>query len=158
MEQRTALFPGSFDPFTRGHQALVAQALKLFDRVVVGIGDNLAKRGMLPADRRKALIDDLYRSDPRVVAQVYTGLTGDFATAVGAVAIIRGVRNTTDFEYERTMEAANLRLYPHLTTVMLFTPPAVADISSSTVREVHAFGRSVREFLPEGVELENYLP
>lgn len=158
MEQRTALFPGSFDPFTRGHQALVAQALKLFDRVVVGIGDNLAKRGLLPADRRKALIDDLYRDDPRVEAQVYTGLTGDFATAVGAVAIIRGVRNTTDFEYERTMEAANLRLYPHLTTVMLFTPPAVADISSSTVREVHAFGRSVREFLPEGIELENYLP
>ena len=74
------------------------------------------------------------------------------------MAIIRGVRNTTDFEYERTMEAANLRLYPHLTTVMLFTPPDVADISSSTVREVHAFGRSVREFLPEGDELENYLP
>lgn len=158
MEQRTALFPGSFDPFTRGHQALVAQALKLFDRVVVGIGDNPAKRGMLPAGKRQALIEDLYRGDPRVEAQVYTGLTGDFATAIGAVAIIRGVRNTTDFEYERTMEAANLRLYPHLTTVMLFTPPDVADISSSTVREVHAFGRSVREFLPEGVELENYLP
>lgn len=158
MEQRTALFPGSFDPFTRGHQALVAQALKLFDRVIIGIGDNLSKRGLLPAERRKALIDDLYRSDPRVEAQVYTGLTGEFATAAGAVAIIRGVRNTTDFEYERTMEAANLRLYPHLTTVMLFTPPAVADISSSTVREVHAFGRSVREFLPEGIDLENYLP
>ncbi len=158
MEQRTALFPGSFDPFTRGHQALVARALKLFDRVVVGIGDNPAKRGMLPAGKRQALIEDLYRGDPRVEAQVYTGLTGDFATAIGAVAIIRGVRNTTDFEYERTMEAANLRLYPHLTTVMLFTPPDVADISSSTVREVHAFGRSVREFLPEGIELENYLP
>ena len=113
---------------------------------------------MLPAGKRQALIEDLYRGDPRVEAQVYTGLTGDFATAIGAVAIIRGVRNTTDFEYERTMEAANLRLYPHLTTVMLFTPPDVADISSSTVREVHAFGRSVREFLPEGVELENYLP
>ena len=132
--------------------------MKLFDRVVVGIGDNPAKRGMLPAGKRQALIEDLYRGDPRVEAQVYTGLTGDFATAIGAVAIIRGVRNTTDFEYERTMEAANLRLYPHLTTVMLFTPPDVADISSSTVREVHAFGRSVREFLPEGVELENYLP
>ena len=117
-----------------------------------------ATRGMLPAGKRQALIEDLYRGDPRVEAQVYTGLTGDFATAIGAVAIIRGVRNTTDFEYERTMEAANLRLYPHLTTVMLFTPPDVADISSSTVREVHAFGRSVREFLPEGVELENYLP
>ena len=107
MEQRTALFPGSFDPFTRGHQALVARALKLFDRVVVGIGDNPAKRGMLPAGKRQALIEDLYRGDPRVEAQVYTGLTGDFATAIGAVAIIRGVRNTTDFEYERTMEATN---------------------------------------------------
>lgn len=157
MKQRTAIFPGSFDPFTRGHQALVAQALKLFDRVIVGIGYNPAKQGMLPPEQRKALIDNLYRDDPRVEAQLYTGLTGDFATRQGAVAIIRGVRNTTDFEYERTMEAANLRLYPHLTTVMLFTPPAVADISSSTVREIHAFGRTVQEFLPEGIELEEYL-
>ena len=157
MEQRTALFPGSFDPFTRGHQALVARALKLFDRVVVGIGDNPAKRGMLPAGKRQALIEDLYRGDPRVEAQVYTGLTGDFATAIGAVAIIRGVRNTTDFEYERTMEATNHRLCPAITTVMLFTPAAVADISSSTVREVMAFGRTVEEFMPRGIDINNYL-
>ena len=131
--------------------------MKLFDRVVVGIGDNPAKRGMLPAGKRQALIEDLYRGDPRVEAQVYTGLTGDFATAIGAVAIIRGVRNTTDFEYERTMEATNHRLCPSITTVMLFTPASVADISSSTVREVLSFGRSVEEFLPEGIDIENYL-
>ncbi len=88
---------------------------------------------------------------------MYTGLTGEFAEAVGACAIIRGVRNTTDFEYERTMEATNHRIYPALTTVMLFTPSAVADISSSTVREVLAFGRSVEEFLPDGIDITNYL-
>jgi len=157
MQNRTAIFPGSFDPFTRGHEALVSQSLKLFDRIVVGIGANLSKRGLLSVGNRKRLIDDLYRGNPRVEAKIYEGLTGDFATAEGAVAIIRGVRNTTDFEYERTMEAANFRLYPHLTTVMLFTPLEVADIASSTVREVHAFGRSVREFMPEGIDLEQYL-
>lgn len=157
MKQKTAVFPGSFDPFTRGHEALVSQSLKLFDRVIVGIGANLSKRGLLTPEMRKALIDDLYRDDPRVEAKIYTGLTGDFATAEGAVAIIRGVRNTTDFEYERTMEAANFRLYPRLTTVMLFTPLEVADISSSTVREVHSFGRSVSEFLPSGIDLDSYL-
>ncbi|MFQ9759550.1 MAG: hypothetical protein ACLRZL_01870 [Alistipes communis] len=88
---------------------------------------------------------------------IYSGMTGDFAQQVGAAAVIRGVRNTTDFEYERTMAATNRRLYPAVVTVMLFTPPDVADISSSTVREVLAFGRSVAEFLPRGIELENYL-
>jgi len=125
--ERIALFPGSFDPFTRGHAALVAEALHLFDRVIVGIGNNLAKEGLLSVGNRKRLIDD------------------------------RGVRNTTDFEYERTMEAANHRLFPAITTVMLFTPAEVADIASSTVREVHAFGRSVEEFMPEGVDIEKYL-
>ena len=155
--ERIAIFPGSFDPFTRGHAALVDDALKLFDRIVIGIGNNTAKQGLLTVENRKRLIDDIYAGNPRVEACIYTGLTGEFAEAVGACAIIRGVRNTTDFEYERTMEATNHRIYPALTTVMLFTPSAVADISSSTVREVLAFGRSVEEFLPDGIDITNYL-
>lgn len=154
---RTAIFPGSFDPFTRGHAALVAQALRIFDRVVIGIGNNPSKQGLLTVDDRKRLIDDYYRDDERVEARIYTGLTGEFAEACGACAIIRGVRNTTDFEYERTMDATNHRIYPEMTTVMLFTPSAVADISSSTVREVLSFGRAVEEFLPEGIDIHNYL-
>ena len=125
--------------------------------MIVGIGNNLAKEGLLSVGNRKRLIDDLYAGEPRVAAAVYTGLTGEFAERCGACAVIRGVRNTTDFEYERTMEAANHRLFPAVTTVMLFTPAAVADIASSTVREVHAFGRSVEEFMPEGVDIEKYL-
>ena len=154
--ERIVLFPGSFDPFTRGHAALVEQALRLFDRVVVGIGSNPEKPGLLPVENRRRLIADLYAHEPRVEAQVYTGLTGDFARHMGACAILRGVRNTTDFEYERTMEATNRRIYPDLTTVMLFTPLDVADIASSTVREVLAFGRSVDEFMPQGIRIEDY--
>lgn len=155
--KRTAIFPGSFDPFTRGHAALVEHALRLFDRVVIGIGNNTAKQGLLTVENRKRLIDDIYAAEPRVEAQVYTGLTGEFAEKVDACAIIRGVRNTTDFEYERTMEATNRRIYPAITTVMLFTPSPVADISSSTVREVLSFGRTVEEFMPEGIDINKYL-
>ena len=155
--ERTAIFPGSFDPFTRGHAAIVEESLKLFDRVVIGIGNNTLKQGLLSVESRKRLIADVYRDNPRVEVHVYTGLTGEFAEQTGAVAIIRGVRNTTDFEYERTMEATNHRIYPEITTVMLSTPAAVADIASSTVREVLAFGRSVEEFLPEGIDIANYL-
>lgn len=155
--QRIAIFPGSFDPFTRGHAALVDDALRLFDRVVIGIGSNSAKRGLLSVESRKRLIDDLYASDPRIEARIYTGLTGELAEATGATALIRGVRNTADFEYERTMQAANRRIYPSLTTVLLFTPASVADISSSTVREVMSFGRPVGEFLPEGIDINKYL-
>ncbi len=155
--KRTAIFPGSFDPFTRGHAALVDEALNLFDRVVIGIGNNTLKQGMLTVENRKRLIDDIYAGNERVEARIYTGLTGEFAEQVDACAIIRGVRNTTDFEYERTMEATNRRIYPGITTVMLFTPAPVADISSSTVREVLSFGRTVEEFLPEGIDINNYL-
>ncbi|MEG0789619.1 MAG: pantetheine-phosphate adenylyltransferase [Alistipes sp.] len=154
---RTAIFPGSFDPFTRGHEALVSEALNLFDKVVIGIGNNSKKAGLLTVENRKRMIDDLYAGDPRIEARIYTGLTGAFAMDENACAIIRGVRNTTDFEYERTMEATNHRLYAHITTVMLFTPSPVADISSSTVREVLSFGRSVAEFIPESINIKNYL-
>ena len=155
--ERTAIFPGSFDPFTRGHAALVDEALNLFDRVIIGIGNNTSKQGLLTVENRKRLIDDYYAGNARVEAMIYGGMTGDFAQQVGAAAVIRGVRNTTDFEYERTMEATNHRLHPDIITVMLFTPAPVADIASSTVREVLAFGRTVDEFMREGIDIKKYL-
>ena len=81
--ERTAIFPGSFDPFTRGHAALVDEALNLFDRVIIGIGNNTSKQGLLTVENRKRLIDDIYRGDERVEACIYTGLTGEFAEAAG---------------------------------------------------------------------------
>ena len=154
---KTAIFPGSFDPFTLGHQAVVEQALRLFDKVVIAIGENVGKRSLLTAEARQRLISDLYQSNPNVECITYSTLTGDVARKVGASAIVRGVRNTIDFEYERTMALTNSRLFPEIETVILLTPPALADVSSSTVRELLAFGRDVQEMMPQGVNIEEYM-
>lgn len=153
---KRAIFPGSFDPFTRGHQALVQEALTLFDEVIIAIGENVSKQHLLPLESRIEMIRDIYNDNHRIKCMSYSTLTGDFALSVGAQAIVRGVRNTIDFEYERTMAQTNKRLYPSLTTVILLTPPELADVSSSTVRELLKFGQEVSNFLPEGVELEKY--
>ena len=154
---KRALFPGSFDPFTRGHEAIVEQALHLFDKVFIAIGENVGKRSLLTAEARLRLISDLYQSNPNVECITYSTLTGDVARKVGASAIVRGVRNTIDFEYERTMAQTNSRLFPEIETVLLLTPPSLADVSSSTVRELIAFDRDVAEMMPEGVNLNDYL-
>ncbi|MFI3293422.1 MAG: pantetheine-phosphate adenylyltransferase [Rikenellaceae bacterium] len=155
--ESVAIFPGSFDPFTRGHAAIIKQAEPLFDKIIIAIGHNITKRGILEETERKRLIDELYTSNPKIECQIYTGLTGDFAQRVNAVAMIRGVRNTIDFEQEKILESTNRRLYPSLTTVLMFTPSSVVDVSSSAVRELLAFGRDVSEFLPEGVDINNYM-
>lgn len=155
--QRVAIFPGSFDPFTKGHEAVVEEALKLFDRVVVAIGHNIQKRGFLTVEARKALIERVYKDNPRVEVTTYTTLTGDEARRVGATAIVRSVRNMTDFDYERTIANANRFAYKELSTVIVLVPVEVEHISSSLVRELHAFGRDVEGLLPEGIALGDYL-
>ena len=152
---KIALFPGSFDPFTRGHEAIVRQALTLFDKVVVAIGENIGKNSLLSTEERIKLIERLYANDERVETIAYSTLTGGVARAVGASAIIRGVRNTIDFEYERTLAQTNKRLFPEIETILLLTPADLADVSSSAVRELLAFGHDVSEMLPEGIALQS---
>lgn len=155
--QRTALFPGSFDPFTRGHAAVVEQALGIFDHVVIAIGHNIAKRGLLDIDARRRLIEDCYKAQPRVEVTTYTTLTGDEALRIGASTIIRGARTAADFDYERTLDQANRRLFPELASIVIMVDPQLADISSSLVRELLSFGHSIDQFMPEGIDLKKYL-
>lgn len=154
---KSAIFPGSFDPFTRGHEAIVEQALRLFDNVVIAIGENIGKQSLLPPKERLRLIEELYKDNNRVRCVTYSSLTIDVARQTGASAMIRGVRNCIDFEYERTLAQTNKRLAPDLETILLLTPAHLADVSSSTVRELLAFGRDVSDMMPQGVDIKEYL-
>ena len=144
---KTALFPGSFDPFTKGHQNIVERALPLFDRLVIGIGRNTTKQTLYTPEERQQQIAVLFANEPRIDVQIYDVLTVDFAKSVGAQYVLRGVRTMADFEYERTIADVNKRL-AGLETVLLFADADTASISSSLVRELKAFGKDVTDFLP----------
>lgn len=145
--ERIALFAGTFDPYTRGHHALVERALVLFDTVVVAVGRNLDKKCMFSIEERVSAIEKLYAGNGRVKVAVYDTLTMDFAQSVGATALLRGVRSVKDFEYERDIADINLRL-GGIDTVLLVSEPEYAAISSSVVRELMKYGKDVSELLP----------
>ena len=147
---KSILFPGSFDPFTIGHASLVERALQLLDGVIIAVGVNERKPGWIPVEERVRAISTFYIDDARVRVETYSGLTTDFAATLGATAILRGVRSIQDFEYERQMADINRRL-TGIETVCLFAEPALADISSSMVRELAHFGHDITPFLPENL-------
>ncbi len=141
------LFPGSFDPFTKGHADIVERALGLFGEVVIAVGYNEQKSGWMPVEERVAAIKKLYADEPRVRVESYTGLTVDFAKANGISAIVRGVRTTKDFEFEVQLADMNRRL-TGIETILLPASPELASLSSTLVRELAHFGHDVSAFLP----------
>ena len=145
--ERIAVFPGSFDPFTVGHASIVRRALSLFDKIIIAVGINEAKKTLLPVDERVAAIRKVYAAEPKVEVESYSPLTIDFAKAKGAHFILRGLRSVRDFEYERDIAEMNSRI-SGIETVLLFTEHQYACISSSAVRELIAFGKDVSNYLP----------
>ena len=144
----TAIFVGSFDPFTIGHQSVVNRALPLFDRLVIGVGVNERKQCMFTAEQRVEAIRQLYAHDARVVVDSYSDLTISFAHRHQATFVVKGVRNVRDFEYEREQADINRRL-SGLETVLLYAEPGLDSISSSMVRELAHFGQDVSAFIPQ---------
>ncbi len=144
------MFPGSFDPFTLGHADLVNRALRIFDTVVIAIGYNEQKEGWIPVDERVRALKDFYKDEPRVRIERYTGLTAEMAQELGICCILRGVRSTTDYEYELNIADINHRL-AGTETVILLAKPQLATLSSSVVRELAHFGRDITEWLPQGL-------
>lgn len=149
--ERTALFAGTFDPFTKGHHALVLRALAIFDKVVVAVGRNMGKKCLFTVEQRVEAIEKLYAADKRVEVMAYDGLTTDLAKEIGATALLRGVRNTKDFEYEREIADVNFRI-GGIETVLLMSEPEHASISSSIVRELMNYGKDVTALLPDRQE------
>ena len=145
---RIALFPGSFDPFTNGHQDVVDRALRLFDKVIIAIGINSSKQRYFTVEEMAAKIADAYVGEPKVEVLTFTGLTAVFAREVGANFLVRGLRNTTDFEYENTIAHANRHVNADLETVFLITDARFAMVNSTIVRDLHRNGADVSKFLP----------
>ena len=142
-----ALFPGTFDPFTIGHDALVRRALNIVDELYIAIGINTEKRTMLSLDERMERITALDKEEPRIHVVSYEGLTTDFAQSIGAKFILRGVRSSIDFEYERNIADIN-RMLTGIDTLLLISEPQYAAISSSMVRELAHFGKDITPYLP----------
>jgi len=146
---KTGIFVGSFNPFTIGHDSIVRRALPLFDRLVIGVvGDNVHKPDMPSADERRQVISDLYAGEPRIEVKVYNGLAMDFAKAEGAQFIVKGVRSVSDFEYEQWQADFNRQL-GGIETILLYTEPELASVSSSALRELSHFGVDISKYLPK---------
>jgi pantetheine-phosphate adenylyltransferase len=148
MAEKIAIFPGSFDPFTKGHEDIVLRGLEIFDKIIIGIGHNTNKQRYFELKRIVSLIEETFKDKSNVSVLVYNELTAELAKKSGAKFILRGLRNTTDFEFENGISQMNRYLYKDLDTVFLITSPQFAAISSTIIREVHRFGGNVAEFLP----------
>lgn len=150
--KRIALFPGTFDPFTIGHQSLVTRGLTLVDEIIVSIGINDKKQTHFSLEKRIEAIRQLYKDEPRVLVMPYDSLTVDFANEVNAEFILRGIRTVNDFEYEKSIADVNRKL-SGIETFILFTEPEHTHISSSIVRELLRYGKDISLFVPKGTNL-----
>jgi pantetheine-phosphate adenylyltransferase len=149
MSKKVALFPGSFDPFTKGHEDIVLRGLQLFDEIIIAIGFNTQKNSRyFPIDPMIKRIEETFRDYSNIQVLTDSELTAEFARRYQARFLLRGLRNTTDFEYENSISQINRKLNTELESVFLITTPHLAWISSSIVREVHKYGGDVDQFLP----------
>lgn len=147
--KRIAIFPGSFDPFTKGHEDIVLRGLALFDEIIIAIGYNSGKsQRYFPIDFMVEKIKETFRNQPRITVQTFSELTAEFAKRNKARYLLRGLRNTTDFEYENSIAQVNRNLNPELESVFLITSPSFASISSSIIREVHRYNGDVSSMIP----------
>jgi pantetheine-phosphate adenylyltransferase len=145
-----AIFPGSFDPFTIGHESVVRRALSMFDKVVVGIGINTTKSSFFPIEKRVQWIQRVFMDmEGRVEVKTFSGLTVDFCKKENARYILRGLRTAADFEYERAIAQTNKAMYPEIETVFLLTLPQHTHINSSIIREIIRQEGDASKFLPE---------
>jgi pantetheine-phosphate adenylyltransferase len=149
---KRAIFPGTFDPFTIGHDSIVQRALTFMDELVIGVGINDNKNTYFPLSKRVEMIRDYYQNDSRIRVEAYQSLTMDFVKQMNADFIIRGIRTVKDFEYEETIADVNRKL-SGIETIILFTEPELSCVSSTIVRELLAYHKDVSQFIPKGMKI-----
>ena len=153
--KKIAVFPGSFDPFTIGHESVVKRALTIFDEIIIAIGLNTNKKGFYPLEKRLGWIRDVFKDIPGVKVMDYKELTVDFCKSVNAGFLLRGLRTAADFEYERAIAQVNKAMDSGIESVFLLTAPDHTYVNSSIVRDILRHGGDARKFLPGSEELKD---
>lgn len=151
--KKIAVFPGSFDPVTKGHENIVLRGRELFDEIIVAVGVNTSKQGLFDLDKRMRWLEKTFEGVANVRVDSYTGLTMDYCKKQGAQFLLRGIRNNGDFEYEKTIAQMTKYMDPNLETVILFTDPEFAAINSTVVREIIKNNGKVDRFVPDGINV-----
>ncbi|MGI6321784.1 MAG: pantetheine-phosphate adenylyltransferase [Bacteroidales bacterium] len=154
--KKIAVFPGSFDPFTIGHEGIVRRALELFNEIIIAVGANALKKSYYSLETRKEMIAKVFSDEPRVKVDHYEGLTVDYCVKKGAKYILRGLRTAADFEFERAIAQVNKALKSDVESVFLLTIPEHASVTSTIVRDIIRSGGDASQFVPSAVNLKDY--
>jgi pantetheine-phosphate adenylyltransferase len=154
---KIAVFPGSFDPITVGHESIVYRTIDLFDKIILAVGNNENKKAFFPLDARISMINDVFAGNPKIEITHYKDLTVDLCKRLGAKYIIRGLRTSADFEYERAIAQVNKAMFPDIESLFILTMPEHTSINSTIVREILRYGGDASKFLPASVNVKKYL-
>jgi len=156
--EKVAVFPGSFDPFTVGHESVVTRALSLFDKIIIAVGYNANKKSLFSIDQRLAIIRKVFENEPRIEVLSFEGLTVDLCKRINVLYILRGLRTSDDFEFERAVGQVNKAMNPEVESVYLLTAPEHSFVNSSVVREIIMHNGDPSQFLPKSINIKDYLP
>jgi len=151
---KIAVFPGSFDPITIGHESIIHRALPLFDKIIIAIGVNSTKEGFFPLEKRKRWIEKVFSGEKKVEVKTYYGLTVDYCQSIGAKYILRGLRTSADFEFERVIAQMNRTMNTTIETVFILSTPELSAIASTVVRDIIRYGGDAGKFVPAAIRKE----
>lgn len=155
--EKIAVFPGSFDPFTIGHESIVLRSVDLFDHIIIAVGVHSGKEPLMKVESRVNMIKEVFAGQENVSVDFFEGLTVDFCRKVKATHMLRGIRTAADFEYERGIAQINKRMLPTVESIFLLTSPEHTPINSTIIRDIIRNGGDASQFLPDGLDLGKYL-
>ncbi|HDR68396.1 MAG TPA: pantetheine-phosphate adenylyltransferase [Bacteroidaceae bacterium] len=155
--EKIAVFAGSFDPFTLGHESVVLRSADLFDKIFVAVGVHSGKKPLMKIASRVRMIRDVFAGQENIVPDYFEGLTVDYCRRVNATHMLRGIRTAADFEYERAVAQINKRMLPEVESIFLLTSPEHTPINSTLIRDIIRNGGDASQFLPAGIDIRNYL-
>lgn len=156
--EKVAVFPGSFDPFTVGHESVVLRALTLFDKIIIAVGYNANKKSLFSIEQRLAIIRKVFENEPRIEVVSFEGLTVDLCKRINVSFILRGLRTSDDFEFERAVGQVNKAMNPEIESVYLLTAPEHSFVNSSVVREIIMHNGDPTQFIPKSINIKDFLP